>query len=176
MLGDLLAAQKDPQAREEVGDIGDDMIADNLIFLWVAAYETTSITLTWVLKLLNDHPDILNRIQVRSSIYMNKRCDYLDFFDASQNGLRMSQQPSNSIWQAEQQEIAQSKDPSAEPAPRLSWEDTRKMVYTQKVSTCLILQCLCQHSKRMNCNHCIDESFEIAIFLSTVNSDPQTRQ
>lgn len=37
------------------------------------------------------------------------------------------------IEQAEQQEILKSKDPSVE-GPRLTWEDTKKMVYTNKVT------------------------------------------
>jgi cytochrome P450 len=65
MLGVLLAAQEDPQAQEEVKDLDDDMIVDNILVYWFAAYDTTSTTLTWILKLLIDNPEVFRRVQVK---------------------------------------------------------------------------------------------------------------
>lgn len=68
MLGVLLAAQEDPQAREEIKDLDQDTIADNLILYWCAAYDTTSTSLSWILKFLVDYPEAFRRVQVRGSL------------------------------------------------------------------------------------------------------------
>jgi hypothetical protein len=47
-----------------VKDLDDDMIVDNLLVYWFAAYDTTSTTLTWILKLLIDNPEVSRRVQV----------------------------------------------------------------------------------------------------------------
>lgn len=68
MLGILLAAKDDPQARQEVKDLDDEMIVDNLQHYWFAAYETTSTSLTWIMKILVDYPDIFRRVQVHTEL------------------------------------------------------------------------------------------------------------
>lgn len=71
-LAAMLEAQEDPQVREEVEDFDDNGIADNLVQFWFGANETTSTTLTWVLKYLVEYPEVFRRVQVRSLIFENR--------------------------------------------------------------------------------------------------------
>ncbi|CAM6100995.1 unnamed protein product [Calypogeia fissa] len=95
MLGVLLAAKDDPNAQEDVKALDEESVLDNLVGMWFGFYETTSTTLTWVLKFLAEYPEVFQRVQ------------------------------------AEQEEILKGKDRSVN-KPRLTWDDTRKMVYTLK--------------------------------------------
>jgi cytochrome P450 len=82
MLGVLLAAQDDPQASEEVQEFDLNMIADNLLFFWLASYDTTSTTLTWIPKLLLENPEAFRRVQVKWSQISQALCpSYLGTFD-----------------------------------------------------------------------------------------------
>lgn len=74
ILGVLSAAQEDPQARAEVKDLDDETISDNLVMVWFGAYDTTSTTLTWVLKFINDNPDVFRKLQVRKSLFCLQIC------------------------------------------------------------------------------------------------------
>jgi cytochrome P450 len=67
ILGVLLAAKEDPASREEVKDLDDDTIADNLVLMWFGSFDTTSTTLTWLLKLLNEYPECAKKVQVRTA-------------------------------------------------------------------------------------------------------------
>jgi cytochrome P450 len=68
ILGVLLAHKDNPQAKAEVQGLDDDMIADNLVLMWFGSYDTTSTTIIWVLKFLNDHPDCSKKVKVRNDI------------------------------------------------------------------------------------------------------------
>lgn len=67
-FGALLAARADPEGRKELKDLDDHTLAENMFVLNFAAFDTTSINLVWILKLLLDHPDVFRRIQVRSTL------------------------------------------------------------------------------------------------------------
>lgn len=67
LLGDLLAAGEDEEARKDGKDLSYDMIVDNTVMLLFAAFDTTSNTLLWIIKIMNDYPDIFRRLQVPSS-------------------------------------------------------------------------------------------------------------
>lgn len=65
IMGALLSAHDNEEVQEQLKDFDDDWIVDNSMIILFGAYESTAMTLTWVLKLLIDHPDVFRRIQVR---------------------------------------------------------------------------------------------------------------
>jgi cytochrome P450 len=60
--GDLLSMLL--LSRDEHGDLlSDDEALSEAITLFVAGHETTAVTLMWAFKLLNDHPEVLAKLQ-----------------------------------------------------------------------------------------------------------------
>lgn len=54
--------------------MSDAEITDNLITMLFAAYDTSAITMTWILKLLSYHPQALKQVQVRLWMYERACC------------------------------------------------------------------------------------------------------
>jgi cytochrome P450 len=71
MLGVLLAAKEDPNSHEVVRNLTDDHIADNLVVMWFGSYDTTSKSLIWTIKYLNDCPEVAKKVKVRGLVNLD---------------------------------------------------------------------------------------------------------
>lgn len=60
------------EAEDEKKKLSDSQIADNIIGVIFAAQDTTASVLTWILKYLHDNHHLLQAVQVKSILVINK--------------------------------------------------------------------------------------------------------
>ena len=76
LLGVLLGAKD-----QKRNGLSDSQIADNIIGVIFAATDTTASVLTWLLKYLHDHPNLLQEVSVSNFIFFKfVICMLLDKF------------------------------------------------------------------------------------------------